>query len=120
MIQVVPHLRIFVARTPLDFRKRMDGTAAVCRNILGHDPLTGAMFVFRNRSSTMVRALIYDGQGLWLMTKRLSKGRFQFWPEPSGDPALPIAAHQLHTLFAGGKWQPKNAMDDWRPVSLVR
>jgi transposase len=39
-------------------------------------PRSGTLFVFINRNKTMVRSLIYDGTGFWLMTKRLSKGRF--------------------------------------------
>ena len=77
MIQVTPHMRVFVAREPLDFRTRIDGTAAVCRKRLKLEPMSGALFVFRNRAATMVRILVYDGQGFWNMTKRLSKGRFR-------------------------------------------
>lgn len=117
MIQVTPHMRVFVAREPLDFRTRIDGTAAVCRQRLDTDPMNGALFVFRNRAATMVRVLVYDGQGFWLMTKRLSKGRFRFWCDRGSGPAAAIAAHQLQTLVAGGDFARIKADRPWRAVS---
>ena len=62
-------MRILVARGPLDFRRGIDGTIAACRQVLLEDPFSGAVFVFRARSGKMVRILVYDGQGFWLMTK---------------------------------------------------
>ncbi len=76
MLQLTPQSRIFVATEPIDFRKGMDGLAAVCRQVLGDNPLSGAVYVFRNRSGTAIKLLFYDGQGFWLCTKRLSKGHF--------------------------------------------
>lgn len=72
MIQLTAHMRIFVAKHPVDFRKGIDGMASVCRQVLNQDPLSGSVFVFRARRGTMVRILVYDGQGFWLMTNQLS------------------------------------------------
>jgi transposase len=52
MLQLTPQSRIFVATAPVDFRKGIDGLAAVCRQALGDNPLEGAVYVFRNRSGT--------------------------------------------------------------------
>lgn len=78
MIQITPQMRIMIARTPVDFRKGIDGLAAVCRLKLESDPFSGTVFVFANKSRTALRLLIYDGQGFWLCHKRLSKGRFSW------------------------------------------
>ena len=72
MIQLTPHLRILVAIEPQDFRKGIDGLSRVCREELDADPFAGTVFVFRNRRGTSIRFLVYDGQGYWLATKRLS------------------------------------------------
>ena len=72
MIQVTPQTRVLVAVEPPDFRCGIDGLAKVCRERLRSDPFTGAVFVFRNRRSTSVKLLAYDGQGFWLAQKRLS------------------------------------------------
>ncbi len=116
MIQVTPHLRILVAREPLDFRTRIDGTAAACKKVLKLDPMSGTLFVFRNRAATMIRVLVYDGQGFRYMTKRLSSGRFRFWCKSGSDPCVRIAAHQLQTLTAAGDWANVTAAKTWRSV----
>ena len=80
MLSIAPQMRILVAVEPADFRKGIDGLAGVCRKALGEDPFSGCVFVFRNRRATAIKILVYDGQGFWLCQKRLSKGRFQWWP----------------------------------------
>ena len=63
MIRITPQMRILVAVEPADFRKGIDGLAQLCRAALKQDPFGGAIFVFRNRRATAVKALVYDGQG---------------------------------------------------------
>ena len=80
MIQITPQMRILVAIDPQDFRKGIDGLARICRDVLEADPFSGWLFVFRNRRQTALRILCYDGQGFWLAHKRLSRGKFRWWP----------------------------------------
>ncbi len=75
MIQIVPQLKVLVACEPVDFRKGIDSLACVCRQQFQLDPFLGTLFVFRNRSGTALKFLVYDGQGFWLFQKRFSKGR---------------------------------------------
>lgn len=98
MIHLTADTQIMIAIAPGDFRAGIDGFAARCRQQLKQDPRDGILFVFINRSKTMVRALIYDGTGYWLMTKRLSKGRFKGWPK-SSESICPIVARQLRALL---------------------
>jgi len=84
MIAVTPHMRILLAAEPVDFRKGIDGLAGVCRNILDKDPFTGYLFVFVNKKRSSIKILVYDGQGFWLCTKRLSRGKFGWWPKGNG------------------------------------
>lgn len=121
MLQITPQMRILVAIEPADFRKGIDGLARLCKESLGHDPFTGAVFVFRNRKATALKVLIYDGQGFWLCHKRLSEGRFRCWPTAaSGLPARSLAAHQLHVLLSAGDPDGAKAPADWRPVRTQR
>ena len=76
MIAITPHMRILLATEAVDFRKGIDSLASVCRNILEADPFSGYLFVFTNKNRKSIKILVYDGQGFWLCTKRLSKGRF--------------------------------------------
>jgi transposase len=70
MLQLSPQSRIFVAVAPADFRRGIDGLAALCRQQLQHNPLEGAIYVFRNRRATAIKLLVYDGQGFWLCTNQ--------------------------------------------------
>jgi len=101
MLQLTPQSRIFVATEPVDFRKGIDGLAAVCRQVLGDNPLSGALYVFRNRAGTTLKILCYDGQGYWLCTKRLSQGRFTWWPTVEGASAHRRALTRLSQLQVG-------------------
>ncbi len=94
MIPTSPTMRILVATEPVDFRKGIDGLAAICRKKLEQDPMNGCAFVFRNRKGTAVKILLYDGQGYWLCQKRLSAGRFPHWPS-SNSPLRTLQSHQL-------------------------
>jgi transposase len=117
MIQITPHMRILLAVEPVDFRRGIDGLARLCRETLASDPFSGTAFVFRNRRGTAVRVLVYDGQGMWLCHKRLSQGRFRWWPEASGDGARSLGAHELQLLLWNGNPERAGAAPLWRPVA---
>jgi transposase len=94
MIRLTPSASVMIAVEPIDFRRQIDGLAAHCRQALAANPMSGTWFVFINRARTMIRVLVYDGSGFWLMTKRLSKGRFSGWPSGAGT-LSPMAAKTL-------------------------
>jgi transposase len=116
MIQLAPQMRILVAIEPSDFRKGIDGLARICKEVLQEDPFGGCVFVFRNRRATAVKVLVYDGQGFWLCHKRLSSGRFQWWPGHDSEASQMLAAHQLHVLLSAGNPAGTQTPGDWRPV----
>ena len=116
MIQITPQMRVVVAVEPADFRKGIDGLARLCQEALAHDPFTGWVFVFRNRRATAVKVLVYDGQGFWLCYKRLSRGRFRWWPTSRTAAAKTLAAHQLQVLLSAGNPAAAQAAAAWRPV----
>ena len=101
MLQITPQMRILVAVEAVDFRKGIDSLAELCRAKLNADPFSGCLFVFRSRRATSIKVLVYDGQGFWLATKRLSKGRFRWWPQ--GDEAGATTARASGTGTAGGR-----------------
>jgi len=118
MLQITPQMKILVAVEPADFRKGIDGLARLCKESLRQDPFAGAVFVFRNRKCTAIKVLVYDGQGFWLCHKRLSEGRFRWWPTAldQDDKAKALAAHQLSVLFSAGNPTRTAAAPDWRRV----
>ena len=115
MLAITPQMRILVAVEPTDFRRGIDGLARVCKEVLRHDPFNGWVFVFRNRPATALKILVYDGQGFWLCHKRLSSGKFRWWPAP-GATARTLAAHELQVLLAAGDPAATQAAPTWRPV----
>lgn len=115
MIQVTPQMRVLVAVEPVDFRRGIDGLARLCREALQSDPFSGVVFVFRNRAGRALKVLVYDGQGFWLCHKRLSTGRFRFWPAGSG--ARMLEAHELQVLLHAGDPEATQAATPWRRVS---
>ena len=114
MISITPQMRILVAVEPVDLRNGIDGLAALCRERLETDPFSGCLFLFRSRRATAIRALVYDGQGFWMAHKRLSKGRFPWWP--TGNTAVKtLQAHQAQLLLAAGN-PDTEAAPVWRKV----
>jgi transposase len=119
MLQITPQMKILVAVAPVDFRRGIDGLARLCRDTLQQDPFVGIVFVFRNRKGTALKVLTYDGQGFWLCHKRLSRGRFPWWPSATTGGTQRLAAHQLLVLLSAGNPTRTGAAPDWRPVSSL-
>ena len=99
MIAVPPGVRILLAAEPVDFRKGMDGLAALVQQALRADPFAGDVFIFRPRRADRVKILVYDGTGLVLYAKRLEAGRF-CWPQ-SAEGVVRLTGAQLATLLEG-------------------
>ena len=115
MIQATPHMRVLVATQPVDFRKGIDGLVRVCRDQMPADPFSGTAFVFRNRMRTGIKILVYDGQGFWLCHKRLSKGKFKWWPS-RGSKSSELASFSLQILMGGGDPEGVQMVEMWKPL----
>jgi transposase len=83
VLSLASTLRIFLAVEPADMRKGFDGLAQLVRERIAEEPLSGHLFVFRNRRRDRVKILYWDRDGLALWYKRLEKGTFRF-PEAQG------------------------------------
>jgi transposase len=82
------------------------------------DPISGCVFIFRSRRGTSIRLLSYDGQGYWLAQKRLSQGKFRWWPE-SSLPAKALEAYEAQLLMVAGDASRVRAAPMWRRVSAL-
>lgn len=118
MLQITPHMRILVAVEPIDFRAGIDGLAALCRKRLQAEPLSGALFVFGNRARTAIKVLVYDSQGFWMCHKRLSSGRFTWWPDGQ-QPGCTLQTWELQVLLMAGNPSQAHAAPPWRALSLA-
>lgn len=99
MIRTTAGVRIWLATQPLEMRRSFDALAEHVRTILSHDPMSGHLFVFRNRSAQRVKILWWDGDGYALYYKHLERGTFQF--PSAGQPSVAVASDQLKRLLSG-------------------
>jgi len=123
MIQITPHMRILVAVEPIDFRAGIDGLVNNCRKLLQADPFSGALFVFGNRGRTAIKILVYDGQGFWMCHKRLSTGKFTWWPggheQANTQQGHTLQACELQVLLMAGNPTQAQAAPAWRALSVA-
>jgi len=77
-------VRIWLALRPTDLRKSFDSLAEVVRQHLQGDPLSGQLFVFRNKRGDRVKLLYWDEDGFVILYKRLEAGTFCF-PADNGQ-----------------------------------
>ncbi len=101
MIAVGPATRVFLACEFTDMRKGYDGLFALVKEQLCEDPLSGHLFVFSNRDRTRLKILCWDGSGLWICSKRLEKGRFN-WPAAEGPQGKARLTGAQFSMLLGG------------------
>src|SRR5207302_7070954 len=119
VIQITAQMRVLVAIEPIDGRKGIDALVRLCQDKLTEDPFSGCVIIFRSRRGTAIRLLSYDGQGYWLAQKRLSKGRFVWWPEAT-TPAKSLEAYEAQLLMAAGDVSRVRAAPMWRRVNALK
>ena len=107
-------MRVFVATKPVDFRKGIDGLAALVQQELRLDPFSGAALVFRAKRADRVKILVWDGSGMVLIAKRLDQGKFA-WP-PISEGVMRLSSAQFAALFEGLDWRRVHARRVRRPV----
>jgi transposase len=107
--------RILFARRPVDFRKQIDGLAAVCERELGEEPLDGTLFLFTNRHGNALKALVWTHGGFTLVYKKLERGRFSW---PSGvEQRVRMTPAELAALLEGIDLANARRLPRWNPVN---
>jgi transposase len=99
MINLPPTVRIFLARDAADMRRGFDGLAALTVSALGQDPLSGHLFVFRNRRGDRLKILYWDRDGLAIWAKRLERGAFRF--PPPRDGRIEVTPAEMAAILEG-------------------
>ena len=108
-------VRIYVATRPVDFRKGIDGLAALAQEELRLDPFSGVVLVFRARRADRLKILLWDGSGMVLIAKRLNDGKFA-WPVVT-DGVMTLSSAQLSALVEGLDWRRVDARRASRPTA---
>jgi len=115
MISASPKHRIFLAISPIDFRRGINGISSICRQEFLQDPMNGHYFVFRNKRKTDIKILYYDAQGFCLFQKRLSAGRFNAWPKQDCS-LVTLTSAQLHVLMDNGDPEEVVTAPPWKLI----
>ena len=102
MLSLPTSVRIYLARGATDMRKSIDGLAAITKQVLEHEPMSGHLFVFCNRCRDRIKILYWERTGFWLLHKRLERGTFA-WPLPEESEAkqVEMPASDLAALLGG-------------------
>jgi transposase len=100
-----PAVRIWLSAQPTDLRRSFDGLAELVRQHLHNDPLSGHVFVFRNKRSDRVKILYWDEDGFVIVYKRLEEGTFRFPATVEGQGGVSMRAAELAMLLDGVDWQ---------------
>ena len=99
MLSLPTSVRIWLATQATDLRKSFDSLAEMVRQQLRGDPLSGQLFVFRNKRADRVKLLYWDDDGYVIVYKRLEEGVFRF---PQAEAAgVEIRAADLQMLLDG-------------------
>jgi transposase len=115
MIVPPTNMRVLIATKPVDFRKGMDGLAALITAELKLEPYSGVIYVFRSKRADRVKLLFWDGTGVCLLAKRLEGGKFR-WPKIE-DGVMRLSPAQLSALFEGLDWARVHAQRVARPTA---
>tara|TARA_R110001583_G_scaffold137364_1_gene289059 strand:+ start:41 stop:409 length:369 start_codon:yes stop_codon:yes gene_type:complete len=91
--------QVYLYRAPVDFRKQVNGLAALIEQELGHSPFTGALYAFTNRHHNKIKCLMWENNGFVLYYKSLAEDKFK-WPSPSDD-VLSLTGEQINWLLDG-------------------
>jgi transposase len=112
MFGLGPATKIYLGVEAVDMRKGYEGLYGLVRDHLGQDPLSGHLFLFTNRTRTRLKALIWDGSGLWVCAKRLERGRFR-WPEAAEVRTLSMRTEELSMLLSGMDLTQARSRKNW-------
>jgi len=94
-------MKIYYCTAPTDMRKGFDTLAALVREFLGHDPLSGHWFLFVSRRRDRMKILYWDADGFALWYKRLEVGTFRLPRVPTDDAGVELKASELAMLLDG-------------------
>ncbi len=102
MIQLTQSIRVFVCTQPTDMRRGFDSLSGMVSQTLQQDPLSGHLFLFRNRRRDRLKILFWDGDGYALYYKRLARGTFELpTAESPESSSIEIRASELAMLLDG-------------------
>ena len=101
MPSLPPAVKLWYCPQPTDMRLGFDGLFALVRSRLKAGPLSGHLFIFRNRACDRLKVLYWGGHGLCLFCQRLEAGRYHFPDAPAGASSVELSAGQFQMVLDG-------------------
>lgn len=103
MLNLSGKIRVFVCTQPADMRRSFDGLCGMVESIVQQEPLSGHLFVFRNRNRDRLKILYWDRDGLAIWYKRLEQGTWQFPTDLKNvaEAGVEISTDELSLLLGG-------------------
>ena len=121
MLSLAPNVLFYVCTVPVDMRRSFNGLAISVQHLLGHDPVSGKLFIFFNRRADICKALWWSSGGFCIFAKRLAKGRFVVPKQPpDGQNYVEMDAAELSLIIEGidirkarrqPRWNPKKKLE---------
>jgi transposase len=118
MLNISGTEKIYLACGSTDMRRSIDGLAAIVQQCFSLDPFSSNLFVFCNKSRTMIKILHWEHNGFWLYFRRLEKGSFK-WPEDSSKDTIVIGSRELTWLLTGLSIEQKQAHRKVTPNAVI-
>ncbi len=115
MLSIGPATKVYLAAGATDLRAGFDRLSVLVQSVLEQSAVSGHLFVFCNATRTRIKILYWDGSGLWLLTKRLERGRYA-WPAAaaSAPRRLTLAHSELLLLLSGIDLAKTQRREWWR------
>jgi len=99
MIKIPSDVKIYLAIKPIHMNKSFDGLAALVVDVIEQNPLSGHLFVFRNKRGDKIKVFTWDRNGFGFWYKRLDRGRYKFPRTDSSS--VTISCDDLKLLLDG-------------------
>jgi transposase len=101
MLSLSPAVKLWYCPDPVDMRLGFDGLYHLVRNRLNADPLSGHLFIFRNRAADRLKVLYWGGYGLCLFCQRLEAGRYHFPEAAPNQASVELTACAFQMILDG-------------------
>ena len=118
MLSVPSSVRIFVCTEPCDMRRSFNGLERMTREIIRADPMTGHLFVFRNKRRDRLKILYWETGGYVIHYKLLEKGTFRL-PDHEGDAPMRITSTELMLMLQGIDLRDTRSRRWWSPPAAT-
>jgi transposase len=101
VLSLPPAVKLWYCPDPVDMRLGFDGLFNLVKNRLRADPLSGHLFIFRNRHADRLKVLYWGGHGLCLWCQRLEAGCYHFPAAPDTGGGVELTAGQFQMILDG-------------------